>query len=279
MIPILIQRSFLCLFMITVVMSAPMAQTSLSSIRLAQSQTPHYKSRLPGVLETERWNWTTEPWNGDNMPYHQARAAIDKVADVGQGLDGLLVKYRTHSQSHLDDPLAAFRWAYTAYRIMLTRNTTVTQHQALGGVEEALRQADSPHTYDYARIRFLTGEFYTSHREAVPIAEKLLKENNDDYQVAYCLASIYLNDYVHPKIAEALSICDHLRQVYPKKSSLYTLAGEAYVLWWYEDKKPSHAYGVIENYQRYLQLATPHDEFKPRAEGIIKEFKAKLKKG
>lgn len=273
---LLVKRSLWLLGATFVVVSVGQAQIPVPYAKPPKHQGPVYKSRLPGVLVTRMWDWTTEAWNGDNTPYHQARLAIDQIADAGQGLDELLVKYKAQAQRNPDDALAAFRWAYTAYRVMLTRKSIITQSEALEGVEEALRQADPPHTYDYDRIRFLVGEFYTSHRGAVPVAKRLLAVDNDDYRVQYCLASIYLDDYVHPKLEEALAICQRLKQLYPTKSPIYALTGEAYVLWWYEDKQPAHARGVVENYEKYLQLAPPKDEFRKRAQGIINEFKARL---
>lgn len=258
-----------------VVVSVGQAQTPVPYAKPPKHQGPVYKSRLPGVLVTRMWDWTTEVWNGDNTPYHQARVAIDKVADAGQGLDELLIKYKAQAQRNPDDAQATFRWAYTAYHIMLTRHSTLTQHAALEGVEEALRQADSPHTYDYARIHFLVGEFYTSHRQAVSVAKRLLAVDNSDYHVQYSLASIYLETSVSPNFEEALAICRNLKHSYPKKASVYALTGETYAFWWYKDKNPAYAQAAVENYEKYLQLAPPNDEFRRQAMRIISQMKAK----
>lgn len=271
-----IKRLFWLLLAITIIVPIGQAQTPVPYAKPPKHQGPVYKSRLPGVLVTRMWDWTTETWNGDNTPYHQVRLDIDKVADEKQGLDELLIKYKAQAQRNPDDALAVFRWAYTAYRVMLSRHSTLTQHAALEGVEEALRQADSPHTYDYARIRFLVGEFYTSHRQAVSVAKRLLAVESNDYRVQYSLAVIYLNDYVSPNFEEALAICQHLKQLYPQKTSVYALTGETYAFWWYKDKNPAYAQAAVENYEKYLKLAPPNDEFRKRAQGIINEFKARL---
>lgn len=270
------KRSLWLLVAAIIVISVGRAQIPVPYAKPPKHQGPVYKSRLPGVLVTRMWDWTTEPWNGDNTPYHQARLDIDKAADGKQGLDELLIKYKAQAQRNPDDALAAFRWAYTAYQVMLNRYSTLAQHKALDGVEEALRQADSPHTYDYARIRFLVSEFYTPYRQAVPIAKRLLAVDSNDYEVEYSLASIYINAYVSPPFEEALAICHHLKQLYPTRSSIYTLTGETYVLRWYKDKNPAYAQAAVENYEKYLQLAPPNDEFRKRAQGIINEFKARL---
>ena len=269
------KRSLWLLVAAIIVISVGRAQTPVPYAKLPKHQGPVYKSRLPGVLVTRMWDWTTEAWNGDDTPYHQARLDINKVADTKQGLDELLIKYKAQAQRNPDDALTAFRWAYTAYQVMLNRYSTRAQHKALDGVEEALRQADSPHTYDYACIRFLVSEFYTPYRQAVPIAKRLLVVDSNDYEVEYSLASIYINAYVSPPFEEALAICHHLKQLYPTRSSIYTLTGETYVLWWYKDKNPAYAQAAVENYEKYLQLAPPNDEFRKRAQGIISQMKAR----
>lgn len=278
-----IKRSCFLFLAMAMAMSAGQAQTPIPYTAPPKHQRtfyrngfPVYKNGLQGVLATQMWDWTTEKWDGDNKPYHQARLDIDKVADAGQGLDELLAKDKAQAQKRPDDALAVFRWAYTAYRVMLARYTREAQFAALDGVQVALRLADSPHTYDYARIQFLVGEFYTSHKEAVPIAKRLLLVDKNDYHVEYCLAVTYLNDYVSPDFEAALTLCRHLKQLYPKKPSVYAVTGEAYVLWWYKAKNPADAQAAIENYEKYLQLAPPQDQFRKRAQGIINEFKSRV---
>jgi hypothetical protein len=256
--------------------SALAAQSPILHLKTTKPQTPIYKSRLPGVSVPTMWVWTMEKWSGNNEPYQRARLVIDGIAEAnGPNLERLLVKYKEKARK-TENPLVIFQWAYVAYQVMLTRNSTITQHQALEGVEEALRQTNSPHTYDYDRIRFLVGEFYTSHREAIPIAKRLLAVNKNDYEVEYNLASTYLNDFAPAKIEDSLDICRYLKQLYPSRSSLYTLTGEAYLLAWHRNHSPVQAKAVVENYQKYLNLAPPKDAFRKRAQQIVNEYEKKV---
>ncbi len=263
------------------------ATSILASVAAAQAPSPNagtpnfhvpvYKSRLPGILSTRMWDWTTETWNGDDKPYQQARLAIDQVVSTHQDSNKLLVQYKVQAQRQPDNPLALFRWAYTAYQVMLTLHSTVAEHKVLDGVQECFYHTPSPHTYNYARMQFLVYEFYTSHRQAVPVAKRLLAMNSDDYHVEYDLGVIYLNDYVSPDFNEALGICNHLKRRYPTKPSIYALTGETYALWWYKDKNPAYVRTALENYNKYLQIAPPEEKYRKQVKWIIGNLTSQLK--
>ena len=263
----------------SLVVSAATGQIPVPYATPSTHQIPIYPSRTPGVLVTRMWDWTTDAWDGNDKPYQQARAVIDQAEDAHHNLNVLLSQYKAQAQSRPDDPLALFRWAYTGYQLMLAGKSRTAQFHALDGIQELFYHTPSAHTYNYARIQFLIGEFYTSNHQAVPVAKRLLKVTKNDYPVQYCLGAIYLNDYVHPNYGEVLAICDYLKQLYPRKSSLYTLSGEVYVLRWHQEKNVAFAQGVVDNYKKYLELAPPDDEFRKRAQCIIKEFEPRTKSG
>ncbi len=240
----------------------------------APSQIPIYPNRTPGVLVTRMWDWTTDTWKANPKPYQQVRQAVDLAVSKHQDLSKLSAEYKAQYHNKQDSPLALFGWAYSAYQVMISKNTHLEQQQALDGIQEALYHTPSGHNYEYARMQFLIIEFYTSHQQAVPVAKRLLKVQPNDYRVEYYLAGIYLDSYP-AKIAEALKISDHLKQLYPQKSAIYTLTGEAYILRWYRNKKPADAQEVVKNYQKYLQLASPKSDFYKPAQRIVKDFQAK----
>ena len=257
--------------------STAIAQKPVPYATPSTNQIPIYPSRTPGILVTRMWDWTTDAWDGNDKPYQQARTVIDQSVAAHHNLAALLGQYKAQAQRRPDDSLALFRWAYTGYQTMLVEKSRIAQFHALDGIQEMFYHTPSAHTYNYARIQFLIGEFYTPNHQAVPVAKRLLKVSKNDYQVQYCLASIYLNDYVHPNFGEVLAICDYLKRLYPKKSSLYTLSGEAYVLRWHQERNPVFAQSVVDNYKKYLKLAPPDDEFRKRAQSIIKEFEPRTK--
>lgn len=262
-----------CVFIQTLLLISALALAPLASAQKT-TKIPIYPNRTPGVLVTRMWDWTTDAWNADPKPYQQARQTIDQAVSNHQDLSKLSAQYQVQAHSKADSPLALFRWAYTAYQVMITKNTRDEQHQALDGIHEALYHTPSGHTYEYARIQFLVIEFYTSHQQAVPVAKRLLKVQPDDYRVEYDLAGIYLDDYP-AKIADALKISEHLKQLQPKKAAIYALTGKAYILLWYRHKNPADAQEVVKNYQKYLQLAPPNSDFRKPAQRIVKDFQAK----
>ena len=270
----------LCLLLIPAgIVSIAAAQKPVSYAKPPTHKVPIYPSRLPGIMVTRMWDWTTDTWNGDDKPYQQARNSIDQAVAADQNLAVRLNRYKVQAQSKPNDPLALFRWAYVAYQVMLTQKSRIAKVKALDGVQEAFYHTPSAHTYNYARMQFLIVNFYVPYRQAVPVAERLLKTNADDYLVNYTLASIYLESYASPDFYRAFTICNRLKHLYPKKASVYALTGEAYVLRWYQEKNPAFAQGVVENYNSYLGLAAPNDDFRPRAQSIIKEFEPRTKAG
>ena len=273
----LVKRWLLLSVMSSLAVSVAVGQTSVPYATPPTHRIPIYPSRTPGILVERMWDWTTDAWDGNDKPYQKARLTIDQATSDHQSLNALLIRYKEQAQRNPEDSFALFRWAYAGYQIMLAEKSRTAQFHALDGIQEAFYHTPSAHTYNYARMQFLIGEFYTSNHQAVPVARRLLKVSKNDYQVQYCLASIYLNDYVHPKFGEALAICDYLKQLYPAKSSLYTLSGEVYVLRWHQERNPVFAQSVVDNYKKYLQLAPPDDEFRKRAQNIIKEFEPRTK--
>ena len=258
--------------------STAIAQKPVPYATPSTNQIPIYPSRTPGILVTRMWDWTTDAWDGNDKPYQQARTVIDQSVAAHHNLAALLGQYKAQAQRRPDDSLALFRWSYIAYQVMLSRkNSRVEQFKALDGVQEAFYHTPSAHTYNYARMQFLTGEFYTTHHQAVPVAKRLLKVNNDDYLVNYSLAAIYMEDYVSPNFQQVFAICARLKQLYPQKASVYALMGEAYVLRWHQEKNVAFAQGVVENYRKYLEIAPPDDDFRKRVKSIIKEFEPRTK--
>lgn len=223
------------------------------------------------------WDWTTEAWDGDDKPYQQARLVIDRAVATHQDLKKLSVKYEVEALAPSHDPLALFRWAYTAYQVMLAQKSAIAEHKALDGLQEVYYHMPSPHTYNSARMQFLVYEFYTSHRQAVPVAKRLLAVNNEDYHVEYDLGVIYLNDYASPDFNAALAICNHLKKLYPTRPSIYALTGETYALWWYKDKNPADVRIALENYNKYLQIAPPEEEYRKQVKWIIGNLTSQIK--
>jgi hypothetical protein len=226
------------------------------------------------VLEPESWNWTKETWDKNNGPYHKVRVIVDSAVASPKSLSALLSQYKAEAQKKSGDPIAVYRWGYAAYKTT-TKQDSISAHKTLEGLQQTFQNTPSPHTYDYARLRFLVGEFYTAHRQTAAVGERLLASDKKDYIVAYRLASIYLDAYYPARVQEALSICNAMKQQYPARASIYALAGEAYLITWHRNHAPADAQSVVENYQKYLNLAPPKDDFRKRAQQIVNEYEKK----
>jgi hypothetical protein len=224
------------------------------------------------------FSWTKKPWTGDNTPYHAARVQIEHALNTPGELGKLEAQYERAWRAKPSDPLAFYCWGYSKYLQVLGNQSGAPLHAELAPVEEAFEKVPSPHTRDFDRLRYLVEEYFVPHAEATPIAQRLLKEDPNDYTVGYALASAYLDVYYPARIKEALAICEHLKQIKPKEASTYATIGFAYVLWYARDQNPANARAIVANYKKYLELAPPNAAFRKRAEQIIEQYKDKTER-
>ncbi len=237
-------------------------------MRPATTQAPLREQRL--LPDT---SWMTEKWNGDERPYIAIRDGINKDFLNGDLTVPYLSNLEQRWHKNEQSPFALFRWAYARYRSYAVRpHLPFTPLPGRGAFDEIA----SPHSYYYARIRFLTEASLGSHPELMEVGKRLLARNPNDFDVEYCFTNCFPQSMSASEKEAALAYSTHLIEKYPKKPDVYTTKAGIYFAYWIDHKSKQDAQDAILWYQRYLQIARPDDAWQPRAKGIISLLKSRV---
>lgn len=218
-------------------------------------------------------SWMTEKWTGDETHYAAARENINR--DFSRG--GITVAYlkglETAWNQDEQDPLKLFRWAYARYKAQgLHPPIPFTTVPAYG----AFNEVPSPHTYEYARVRFLIETSLSRPRELMAIGKRLLARNPDDFDVEFALSRCFGETMSAEEKQSALAYADHLINKYPNKSSVYAVKAGVYFSYWIDHRNKQDARDAIQWYQKYLKVAPTNYEWRKRAEGIVTLLQSRL---
>lgn len=219
------------------------------------------------------WTWTKEKWDGDEKPYKKARLEIDRAIQEGRDLDTLLEKYKKNASKNATDPLLQFRWAYSAYKSAAKAGNNAAAK--LQGVEFALKRANSPQTYEYARLRFLVVARTTPYHRLKEVGERLLKRNSKDDEVKFYLVSVLDPGLYASEKAQALQLAQELIRSQPKRPSSYSVLANTYLAIWSKSKSPDDAHKAISAYRQFLQVAPKDHPFRKQAAAWIKFLESK----
>lgn len=138
--------------------SMPMFLQLIISASLLLSTHIAHAQHQPFRNWTKVHSWMAAPWNGSDKPYQQMRGTIDNAISGGRKPQELVEFYKLPALEHPNDPKAQFRWAYAAY--IAAKQTDYNQgEKILGSPRQALVLAPFPHSYEYARLIFLTMDY------------------------------------------------------------------------------------------------------------------------
>ncbi len=234
----------------------------------AQSQKPKIRNSVT-VRE-----WATTSWDGDDRPYQQIRATIDNAIADGRKPQELLDLYEMTALRQPNDSQLQFKWAYAAY--MAAKQTDYYQgERILGKPREMLVLAPFPHSYEYARLIFLTESYvnmpYGSHLQEV--SKRLVKKNPADRNVKYEAASNLVYDSSSADRQLGMTYIQELIKAEPSWSNPHGLLGAIYYERWKMNKSKSEGDKAVAEYQECLRLDTlPDYDFRKRAQSIITEI-------
>ncbi len=220
--------------------------------------------------EREATAWTKEQWTGDNQPFEQVREDLSGVTVKKLTLPVLLARYKALAKQNPADPVAQFRWGYTAYLMLESTMDGSMQHHILYGVREALGRASPPCAYDYARLRFLIEGCQGRVYGLDEVGERLRVRRPDDYAVLYYLVGALDQ---RPDIAakrKALGCALRLVQLRPDLPHPYSALGGVYQRMWDASHDKRYAASAISAYKTYLDMAPASYTWRPMAERMIK---------
>lgn len=208
----------------------------------------------------------TEKWTGNEKLYAAARENIDSDFSRGRITVAYLSNLEATWNQDEHNPLTLFRWAYARFKAQgLHPAIPFTTMPAEG----AFNEVPSPHTYEYARVRFLIETSLSRHRELMAVGKRLLAHNSNDFDVEYCLTYCFGESMSAEEKQAALAYADHLIQKYPNKPSVSAVKGGVYFSYWIDHRNKQDARDAIKWYQQYLRLAPVNYEWRKEAASTI----------
>lgn len=239
----------------------------------------------PNIAERTKWDWTNDKWTGDSRPYEAARRQIDQAVARGQNLEILIQKYRTaveqgprirHNAGVFYDPLLCYQWGYAAWKTITPSSLLSEQAKHLSGVSGALASTESPHTYEYSRLRFFVAAWHIPSSHLQGIGVRLVRHTPADLDVKYQMTRV-LSQSVTPKNNHlALSYAKDLVRLRPKRPSSYAALGSVYQdSWLFLDNK-ADAPKALAAYQHCLALMPPSTEWRDYVVTTLSQIKAEI---
>lgn len=217
------------------------------------------------VSRPDQYAWTREPWDSKD-PFARIRLDVD-TALARQTKPGQLVsQHQVALKKRPESPQALFQLAYSSYQQSLQTRKVDTRR--VSELNRKFAQLPSPHSYQYARMRFITEAiaFPTSKLKSVGL--RLLHRNPKDVDVNFHI--INMLDLSKPQEKATAFVCARrLVQINPQRPSSHSSLGWVYCRSWMLTKSPQDADKAIAAYTKYLQLAPKNDPFRPRAQQII----------
>ncbi len=232
------------------------------------------------------YSFVSEPWTGDNKPYHVIRVRVDRAISKGQNPDALLLPAKIAAQKKPSDPKAQFLWGYIAYQAQTTdlkraqlisdrtgqQTATLIALNKLDFVREALAKATSPHANDYSRLRFLVGANTDQAGEEIkPLGVRLLHHDPTDYTVEGILISLLQPGVVPGDMALGLALIKDSMHRYPARLEPHEQLCTLYNNYWSGNGfRRADAERAIAEYKAYLAILPANYPFR---QNIIQDIK------
>jgi hypothetical protein len=171
--------------------------------------------------------WTTERWTGNESPYLRDRIHIEGDVDNSKDAVADVRRYKMRAELSPKDPLVVFDWAVAARESANFATTTELIRTDMQGVSAALAASPSPQTYEYARMRYLFGDWRSP--ELKELGLRLLARNQHDPYVLMCEAMSGRSN------SQSVSMLHAAIRIKPSYSLLYMALGMVYVDWFEYD--------------------------------------------
>jgi hypothetical protein len=228
---------------------------------------------------------STEKWTADDTPYVNIRREIDQAILDGTSPDSLLQKVQTEEQEHLKNPLSVFRLAYVAQQAahyvyyhlsegrksilqtgtrkeFLTRQTQELIAR-LSPANDAILGNPDPHSYEYARLKFLYGkigdEATRGSSSDFAEAKLLLEKNPHDWEVKQAFSMMLASGNIKSRKEQALKYATEVVHANPSDPTAWETLGSVNGYFASvvskEIYRTKYAPASLSAYQKCLELA------------------------
>lgn len=210
--------------------------------------------------ELPDYTWVNEKWTGSDKPYIAIRSRIDKGIAGAKGqkikLAALVDKFKANALAKSSNPQAQFAWAYTAQEASKA-GLFLDPWSVPRDISYAMAVVPSPHSYQYARLRFLVAMWWQGFGQLKPVALRLVRRNPKDYAVKYQALSTLSALKPGEERKLALSYVQDLRHMRPNSAFSYAAIAHIYSQLFYADHDIAAGDKTIAAYRQWLQLRPP----------------------
>jgi len=216
----------------------------------------------PAMTMQAAIGWTVDSLDGNDASFNHIRQQIDAYISKGNKASSLVQKYKKTSQQHPNNAEAMFRWAYTTYLASDHWQTNVQKTHVLCGIYAAMGQPENPHSFEYARLRFILAKLdsrYSGRKEINELGGPLLsKALKSDFDLRYFGINA-LAEIINAKQPDIWQKCLHLtlelRKDFPKKVESIRMLGGLYSSRFVLTKESAYADQSLKYYREYLSIA------------------------
>lgn len=242
---------------------------------------------LWAVVVFAKADQSTKGWSADDAPYVKIRHEIDQALAGGTNPDSLFEKVRKEEQGHLKNPLSVFRLAYVAQRaahhvyyhlspgqkanvesgdrkqFLSRRSQELTAR--LSAASSALFKNPDPHSYEYARLKFLYWKIGDNISDAsysdMDEAKRLLEKNPHDWAMKQTFAMMLALKSEKKYADQALKYATEVVHANPSDPTAWETLGSVNGYFASvvskEIFRTKYAPAAVTAYQKCLKLAPP----------------------
>ena len=221
-------------------------------------------------LATPSSDWMHEAWTGDEVLYRKLRANVYQVSRSGHTPSDWVTQYATIAQERPNNPASQFAWAYAIYRTHF-RDQRLVKAKEYSNAVQALASVNSPHTYEFARLRFiLTASVGGNIYPLKVIGERLILHSPNDVEVKSRMIDVLDDSLSDADKHQALLYAKQVIQTDPTSTYGYgALAWTHYVIY-LKSHRLEDGDNAINACQQCLQHMTLDDPARPSTERFLK---------
>ena len=234
---------------------------------------------LKPLSQTARWSWIKEPWTASDKPFISIRQRVDKAIAQGKSPFELAGKYKANALKQPSSAQRQFAWGYSAWRAYRKNSEGNTKRQqVIIGLPEYLARVPATHSAEFARMHFLVlgvaQAGAPADRRLREVGNRLIQRFPSDttIKVYQSRVIVYTSQMTPEDKKEALKLAQGAVNSQPKVLNNYATLGGVYYVSWMKSHSQSDSQKAIAAYRKYLELAPKDDNFRPRAESIIKQL-------
>jgi len=225
---------------------------------------------VPTVSHNERRSdaWLSEPWTNNDRQFASARLGIQKLVKNGFDPSALAKKYAVIAQKNPANSLLIFRWGlatdYAAHDQNIVWEPPYYRQLLLD-----MAAVQSPHSREFARMRFLIESRFTGETYLKKVGERLLQRDPNDTAVKIAMFPV-LNVLTNPDDSNvALRYANDLIVANPRNPVAYRKLGDVYYLISIRTNTKQDSQKAIKAYQLYLKYAKPTDNYFSRINHLL----------